>query len=61
MRQADLDLNKDRIQAVRSQLREFGETLQEVATEVSRPKLRACLKNHGAREIMRGDGVEGES
>jgi hypothetical protein len=40
MRQEDLELNRDRIQVVRSQLREFSETLQEVAREVSRGNLK---------------------
>ena len=48
MKQEDLDLNKERLEAVRSQLKEFDEALREVATEVPGLELQQKVAEYAA-------------
>lgn len=61
MRQEDVELNKARVQVVRSQLREFSQTLKEIAPELTRPDLRQKINEHSmAIQVIRDklSGVE---
>ncbi len=59
MRQEHLELNRDRIQIVRSQLREFTETLHEPTREVSRVDLQQRASKQSLEIEIIGEKLSG--
>ncbi len=59
MKQEDVELNKARVQIVRSQLKEFSQTLREIEPELTRPDLRQRINEHSAAIQVIRDKLSG--